>query len=225
GGAALVVYHQGEKVLDIYTGKKSEREAWQPDTLSVCYSTGKGILATLAHILVSQGLISYDVPVAEYWPEFAQQGKDQVTLAHMLSHQSGLYDIRNMVEDAREMLDWPHMLDRIAAARPRFELGADAAYQPLTFGWQVGGALEKATGKALTELMDEYLVQPLQLHGAYFGVPAHELPRVARLIQRPKADTRARVNKTYRPRKPNAIEKALQLSGQNPQDFQDAMIP
>lgn len=225
GGAALVVYHQGEKVVDIYTGQKTEQEPWQSDTLSLCYSTGKGVLATLAHILVSRGQISYDTPVAEYWPEFAQNGKGQITLAHMLSHQSGLYDIRNIIQDAREMLDWPHMLERIAAAKPRFELGTDAAYQPLTFGWQVGGALEKATGKTLTELMEEYLVRPLQLHGAYFGVPEQELSRVARLIQRPKTDPRSRADKTHQPRKPNVMQRALQLSGQNPQDFQDAMIP
>ena len=225
GGAALVVYHQGEKVLDIYTGKKSEQELWQPDTLSVCYSTGKGVLATLAHILVSHGLISYDTPVAEYWPEFAQQDKDQITLAHILSHQSGLYDIRNIIEDAREMVDWPHILQRVAAARPRFALGTDAAYQPLTFGWQVGGALEKATGKTLAELMEQYLVQPLQLDGAYFGVPEHELLRVARPIHRKKEQTRSRADQTHQPRKPNLMERALELSGQNPQDFQDAMIP
>lgn len=55
GGAALVVYFQGQKVVDIYTGKKSVTENWQPDTMSLCYSTGKGVLATLAHILVSKG--------------------------------------------------------------------------------------------------------------------------------------------------------------------------
>ncbi len=95
GGAALVVYFQGQKVVDIWTGKKSAEEAWQSNTPSVCYSTGKGVLATLAHILVSQGFLDYDTPVAKYWPEFAQNGKSQITLRHMLSHQSGLYDIRN----------------------------------------------------------------------------------------------------------------------------------
>jgi CubicO group peptidase (beta-lactamase class C family) len=71
--------------------------------MSLCYSTGKGVLATLAHILVSQGYLDYDRPVAEYWPEFAQKGKENITLAHMLSHQSGLFDIRNLIDDATEM--------------------------------------------------------------------------------------------------------------------------
>lgn len=227
GGAALVVYFKGQKVVNIYTGMKSETEQWQSDSMSVCYSTGKGILATLAHILVSKGLIEYDRPVAEYWPEFAQHGKERMTLAHMLSHQSGLFDIRHLIEDASEMADWSHMLERIEAAKPRFDVATDAAYQPLTFGWQVGGALEKATNMTLASLMQEYLVEPLALDGAYFGVPTHELNRVARPIFKKKSQVSEQKPsaKTSQARKPNLMEKALTLSGQNPQDFQDAMIP
>lgn len=224
GGAALVIYFQGQKVLDIYTGKKSENEAWQEDTMSLCYSTGKGVLATLAHILASQGLIDYDRPVADYWPEFAQQAKDKITLAHMLSHQSGLFDIRNIIDDAAEMANWPQMLERIAAAKPRFKVATDAAYQPLTFGWQVGGALEKATGQSLQSLMQQYLVQPLELDGAYFGVPAQELTRVARPIFPTQSSSQVKVKKTAA-RKPNLMERVLIWSGQSPQDFQDGMIP
>lgn len=230
GGAALVVYFQGCKVVDIWTGKKSATESWQADTLSLCYSTGKGVLSTLAHILVSEGFLDYDTPVATYWPEFSQQGKDKITLRHMLSHQSGLYDIRNLVADASEMADWPHMLDVIAQAKPRFEVATDVAYQPLTFGWQVGGVLKKATGKPLAELMHHYLVEPLQLDAAYFGVPKEKLAEVARIMPQQKvlkdkaqnADTQV---KPQQARKASPLDKLLELSGQNPQDFQDAMIP
>src|SRR5690606_13222627 len=169
----------------------------------------------------------YDRMVAEYWPEFAQKGKKNINLAHMLSHQSGLFDIRNIIDDATEMTDWSHMLDRIAAAEPRFQVATDAAYQPLTFGWQVGGVLEKATGKKLGELMQEYLVQPLQLNGAYFSVPTHELARVALpIILKPKAaKSQTQPAKKTVPRQPNLMERALVFSGQDPQDFQDGMIP
>ncbi|MGL5159285.1 MAG: serine hydrolase domain-containing protein, partial [Acinetobacter junii] len=144
GGAALVVYFQGQKVVDIFTGKKSQEQDWQSDTLAMCYSTGKGILATLAHILVSEGLLDYDQPIAHYWPEFSQNGKANITLRHVLSHQSGLFDIRNTIETATEMLDWSHMLDVVAAATPRFAAGQSYAYQPLTYGWILGGVIEKA---------------------------------------------------------------------------------
>ncbi|HRA91954.1 MAG TPA: serine hydrolase domain-containing protein, partial [Acinetobacter sp.] len=143
GGAALTVYFQGQKVVDIYTGKKSLAEDWQADTLSMCYSTGKGILATLTHILVSEGFLEYDQPIAQHWPEFAQNGKGNITLRHVLSHQSGLFDIRNTIDTATEMLDWPHMLKVIEQATPRFSAGQGFAYQPLTYGWIIGGVLKK----------------------------------------------------------------------------------
>ncbi len=230
GGAALVVYFQGQKVVDIWTGKKSETENWQADTLSLCYSTGKGVLSTLAHILVSAGFLDYDIPAARYWPEFAQQGKAKISLRHMLSHQSGLYDIRNLVADASEMADWQHMLEVIAQAKPRFEVATDAAYQPLTFGWQVGGLLEKATGKTLAELMQHYLIAPLHLDAAYFGVPKEKLADVARIIVQQKVSKNTLQNtqpqvKPAQLRKASPLDKLLELSGQNPQDFQDAMIP
>jgi len=227
GGAALVVYFQGQKVVDIFTGKKSQEEDWQADTLAMCYSTGKGILATLAHILVSEGLLEYDQPIAHYWPEFAQNGKANITLRHVLSHQSGLFDIRNMIDAATEMLDWSHMLDVVAAATPRFAAGQSFAYQPLTYGWILGGVIEKAAKQPLNWLMQRYLVQPLELDGAYFGTPASELDRVARLLVKPKAptSTKPQAKKNSQPRKVSLSERLLELSGQNPQDFQDAMIP
>lgn len=225
GGAALVVYFQGQKVVDIYTGKKSATENWQSNTLSMCYSTGKGVLSTLAHILVSEGFLNYDTPVAQYWPEFAQNGKAKITLRHILSHQSGLYDIRNQIETASEMADWNHMLDVIAKAKPRFELGTGAAYQPLTFGWLVGGVLEKATGKSLSDLMQHYLVDPLALDGAYFGVAESELARVARPLAKLKRDPKPSLQAKPKQKKASPFEKAIEWSGQNPQDFQDAMIP
>ena len=228
GGAALAVYFQGHKVVDIYTGKKSFTEQWRENTLSVCYSTGKGVLATLAHILVSEDLVEYDVPVAYYWPEFARHNKENITLRHILSHQSGLYDIRNMIDDAREMLDWTHMLHVFEQATPRFAINEGNAYQALTFGWLVGGILEKATGRSLTDLMQTYLVKPLNLDGAYFGVPVSELGRVARLI--PKKQNVERAHETQKRKVPKThkasfVDKLITWTGQNPQDFQDAMIP
>lgn len=228
GGAALTVYFQKEKVIDIYTGQKSLTEQWNEQTLSVCYSTGKGILATLAHILVSEGYLDYDTPIVNYWSEFGENGKQNMTLRHILSHQSGLYDIRNIINSAVEMADWQHMLKVLEKATPRFAIGTDIAYQALTFGWLVGGVLEKATQQPLTVLMQKYLVEPLQLDGAYFGVPNTELNRVARLIQKAipeqKAEGKSTKNKAKQ-RKTSFSDKLVELSGQNPQDFLDAMVP
>lgn len=227
GGAALAVYFRGEKVVDIFTGQKSATEAWRANTLSICYSTGKGVLATLAHILVSQGLLSYDQPIAEYWPEFAQNGKEKMTLRHILSHQSGLFDIRNNIAKAAEMSDWQHMLNVMENAQPRFGMGEQNAYQALTFGWLVGGILEKASKRSLSELMQNELVQPLDLDGAYFGVPQAELSRVAKPFAKPKAaeKSNSQQKQSTKRHKFNFSEKLIQWSGQDPQDFLDAMVP
>ena len=234
GGAALAVYFAGEKVVDIHTGKKTQKELWQDDTLSICYSTGKGILATLAHILVSHRFLDYDQPIADYWPEFAQHGKEKLSLRHLLSHESGLYDIRNIIAQASEMSDWQHMLKVMERIQPRFEIGSEHAYQALTFGWLVGGAIEKATQRPLQELMKLYLVEPLELDGAYFGVPEHEIARVAKPLNYQDPEMRALKaeqkknqvhNKTQKKHKPDLIGKVIELSGQNPEDFLDAMVP
>lgn len=229
GGAALAVYFQGKKVVDIYTGKKSNTEQWNAQTLSVCYSTGKGVLATLAHIIVSEGFLDYDTPVAKFWPEFGQNGKQNMTLRHILSHQSGLYDIRNVIDRAVEMADWQHMLTVMEQATPRFSVGSDIAYQALTFGWLVGGVLEKATQQTLTTLLQKYLVEPLELDGAYFGIPAFELDRVARLMTKAepiqKNESRTEKAKVKNKTIASFSDKLIELSGQNPQDFVDAMVP
>ena len=229
GGAALAVYFQGEKVVDIYTGKKSDTEQWNEQTLSVCYSTGKGVLATLAHILVNEGFLDYDTPIVNFWPEFGQNGKENMTLRHILSHQSGLYDIRNLIAQAVEMADWQHMLQVMEQATPRFPVGTDIAYQALTFGWLVGGVLEKATQQPLATLLQKYLVEPLELDGAYFGIPESELDRVARLIPKAvpveKFETQVEKPKKKNKSKISFSDKLVELSGQNPQDFLDAMVP
>ena len=226
GGAALAVYFQGQKVADIYTGQKSQDEQWQADTLSICYSTGKGVLAALAHIMVSRGILDYDLPIAHYWPEFAQNGKAQMTLRHLLSHQSGLYDVRNNIAEASEMADWQHMLEVMAQAKPRFSFGEDLAYQPLTFGWLVGGVLEKASSQSLAVLMQRYLIEPLALDGAYFGVPDAQLHRVARLLPKPQSEAAAPQASGKNPaRKASPLDRLAAFSRQNPQDYQDAMIP
>ena len=232
GGASLVVYYNNEKVVDIYTGKASIESDWDNDTMAMCYSTGKGILATLAHIIVSEGFLTYEQPIADYWPAFAQNGKEKITLADVLAHRTGLFDIRGITENAQIMNDWEQMLVRIELAKPRFKPTTEYAYQALTFGWLVGGILEKATGKSLNALMQQYLVDPLQLDGAYFGTPQNQLDRIAKpfkLIQRTQSahtQSEAKIKPSQsKAKKLSLTDRLIEFSGQNPQDFIDAMVP
>ena len=102
GGAAACVYHRGEKVVDIWGGTRdAEGTPWEEDTISISFSTTKGVASTLLHRYVDRGLIDYDTPVSTYWPEFAQGGKERTTVRQVMCHESGLYGIQDMIEHGR----------------------------------------------------------------------------------------------------------------------------
>lgn len=238
GGAALAVYHRGHKVADLWTGWQSAGQPWQADTLSMSYSTGKGVLATLAHRLVDQGLLDYDAPVVTWWPEFGQAGKQALTLRQVMSHSAGLDDVRSLTRSAAELLDWPLMLERLAQARPRFEPGSAVAYQALSFGYLVGGIIEKATGVPLSQALQQYLTTPLELdQEAFFGVPDVALDRVALPFAQvnptpgtatasiaPSASPKPSLT-SVTPRPLGLTERLLQWSGQDLQDIENALRP
>lgn len=144
GGAAVCVYHQGERVVDLWGGFRNEAgKPWESDTLALSYSTTKGVASTLLHILADRDLLDYDEPVARYWPEFAQAGKEQITVRQLMGHQAGLYDIRSMISEATQMLDWRVMVDALAASPPVHTPGAAEGYHGLTYGWLVGELVQR----------------------------------------------------------------------------------
>jgi CubicO group peptidase (beta-lactamase class C family) len=191
GGAAVCIYFRGACVMDAWSGAKNEiGDRWRSDTLAMSYSTTKGVLATLALALVDRGAFDYDDPVARYWPEFAQQGKEGVTIRHLLSHQAGLHDVRSLVDRADRMLDWEFMTRRLAAARPAFEPGTRPGYHGLTFGWLVGEVIRRVTQGTVNDALRTLLAVPLALDGAYIGAPREARHRLAQLLfseARPKS--------------------------------------
>ncbi len=232
GGAAISVYFQGKQVAELYTGDANKDEEWTAEHMALSYSTGKAVLATLVHILVSEGFLDYDKPIAQYWQAFGQHDKDKITLRHILSHQSGLYDIRHTISSAAQMLEWQDMLAAYEQATPRFAPGTATAYQALSFGWLVGGVIEKVMQQPLAQVLNHYLVEPLELDGVYFGVPADQLHRVARPIKKAEEDQpRPQVQKPHKPlnadgRRPLSFtERVISLSGINPYDADDALVP
>ena len=186
GGAAVCVYHRGEKVVDIWGGTRDAAgNPWQADTLSLSFSTTKGVVSTLLHVFADRGQIDYDARVADYWPEFAQAGKEGITVRHLLSHEAGLYAIADVVEHASEMLDWDQMVRRLAAAIPRHAPGAAHGYHALTYGWLAGELVRRVAGmKPISELLATELAAPLGLDGLFCGVPADQHQRCAQVFGR-----------------------------------------
>ncbi len=206
GGAAIAVYHRGELVAEVAAGTRDRSgRPFDPDTLSLCMSTGKGVMATLLHVLVDRGVVELDTPVARYWPGFAKNGKERITVRQAASHRAGLYSIGRLIESSEEMFDWEHMVEVVENMSPVHAPDADFGYHAWTGGWVIGEVLQKATGESFPALTKRYLADPLGLDGLYMGLPESELPRVAEffipaiprkiLKGRPKG-VRARVRKT-----------------------------
>ncbi len=186
GGGAVAVYHRGRAVVDMWGGVRDETDGadelpWERDTVAMCFSTTKGVASTAIHVLADRGLLSYDDRVADHWPEFAQAGKEDVTIRHVLTHSAGLHRIRSLVSGADRMLDWDHMVDALAAARPAYRPGTRHGYHALTYGWLAGEIVRRASGVPVAEFVRAELADPLGLDGLTLGLPASERHRVAPL--------------------------------------------
>lgn len=230
GGAALTVYHRGQIVVDIWGGTRNKQGTpWTADTLALSFSTTKGIASTLLHILADRGAIAYDERVAHYWPEFGQNGKAQITVRQLLTHEAGLYHLRDMIDDCAEMNDWDHMLGIMERAAPLHTPGRSNGYHGLTYGWLIGGVLEKATGLRFGELLRRELAEPLHLDGCFIGLPEQELHRAARLIRRDPKPRPTGPRPERKPRTPSLQERlianSLALTGFDNETTKLALLP
>lgn len=191
GGASVAVYHRGRLVVDLWGGVRNPaREPWARDTLAMCWSTTKGVTATCAHVLADRGELDYDERVATYWPEFAQNGKGRITVRQVLSHSAGLHRFGTIVDHGSRMLDWEHMTDALARAKPAYEPGTSVGYHALTFGWLVGELVRRISGTPIEEFVQKEIARPLGLSGLYIGCPPDQRHRVAPLAPMSPAFTR-----------------------------------
>lgn len=192
GGCSLTIFYQGEKATSLGAGVAfadgDKQIPFTPSTLSLNFSTGKGILVTLIHVLVSQKLIDYDTPIAQYWQNFGQNGKQAITLRQVLSHEAGLFDITSVTEHAKDMLDWQVMIAKIEqmTISPSAIIAQQhgeklVAYSALVSGWVLGGLIEQVTALSLQQALEKYLLEPLNLVGqVYMGVPTDKIDQVTK---------------------------------------------
>jgi CubicO group peptidase (beta-lactamase class C family) len=189
GGGSLAVYVEGEPVVDVWTGW-SDRHGevpWTADTGAMVFSASKGVAATVLHRLVDRGLLSYDEPVARYWPEFGVNGKADITVRDMLRHRAGLSHLQGVTRD--ELLDHRLMEERIAAA-PVDRYAGRAAYHAFTYGWLVSGLARAITGMGMRDLFRREIAQPLDTDGVHLGRPPRDAPTKVAQIMFPQ-NTRA----------------------------------
>lgn len=178
GGGALSVYVDGEPVVDVWTGwsDREGRVPWSADTGAMVFSAGKGVASTVLHRLVDRGLLSYDDPIARYWPEFGANGKSAITVREMMRHTTGLSRLGTITTE--QLLDHRFMEERLAAARVD-RLAGRAAYHAFTFGWLASGLARAITGKGMRELFRAEVAQPLDIDGIHLGRPPADGPTKA----------------------------------------------
>ncbi|MEV4383373.1 serine hydrolase domain-containing protein [Streptosporangium sp. NPDC049644] len=181
-GAAVGVYLHGRKVVDLWGGIADPETGrrWERDTLQVVYSTTKGVTAACAHLLAQRGELDLDAPVADYWPEFAANGKDGIPVRWLLTHQAGLPVIDHPITPA-EAIAWDPMVTALAAQRPSWEPGTEHGYHGLTYGWLVGEVVRRVSGRSLGAFLAEEIAAPLGLD-LWIGLPEAERHRVSRII-------------------------------------------
>ncbi|OMQ29597.1 beta-lactamase family protein (plasmid) [Rhodococcus qingshengii] len=182
GGGALAVYLEGEPVLDIWSGWSTRDTRWNASTVSVSFSTGKGVASTVLHRVAERGLIDYDAPIAKYWPEFAYAGKDDVTVRQLLTHRAGLHRIRGLVTGRLAMLDHDGMANALASATPDIRRLDSPGYHAVTFGSLVAELTTRATGTSFTDLVRTEIAEPLDIPDFWFKVPEDERHRIAKLF-------------------------------------------
>lgn len=188
-GGALVIYQNGREVVNVSVGQALPNQPWTDQTLSVNFSIGKGVLATLVAALVSQGLLNYDVPIVQYWQKFGTNGKQNITLRHILTHTSGLFNITTLTQSLDDLLDWQAMGELVANMpidTPRGQEVHDyaSAYSALISGWVLGHVVERVTKLKLQDALDEYVSIPLGIKGQlYYGVPSDKVAQIAKPVR------------------------------------------
>ena len=183
-GARVAVLRDGESVVDLWGGYRTEQRdvEWDDRTLVCCMSVSKGVTALAAHLLADRGLLDYEAPVAKYWPQFAQSGKDKITVRQALSHQASLAIIDSA--EPGDALDWERFTAKIAAQRPNWPPGTNEAYHSLTYGYIVGEIVRRIDGRRIEKFIAEEIARPLEAD-FIIGCTDADLERVALQIPNP----------------------------------------
>lgn len=172
-GGACSAYYRGEKVVDLWGGIRNEAtgEPWEQDTMAIIYSATKGLAAMTLALAHSRGWLDYEERVCTYWPEFAQQGKERITVRQLLSHQAGLYALDEPI-DRSVVADLDRLAAVLARQKPAWEPGSRQAYHAITLGYYQGELLRRIDPRhrTLGQFFQDEIAIPLGL-AAYIRLP------------------------------------------------------
>lgn len=180
-GASCSVYVAGRPVVDLWGGLADSKtnRTWNRDTIALVASTTKGATAICAHLLAQRGELDLDAPVVNYWPEFGANGKDQIPVRWLLSHQAGLPVVDGPLT-FEDVCAWDPVIRALEAQKPEWKPGTEHVYHSATFGYLVGEVVRRISGKSLGTFFADEVAGPLGLH-AWIGLPEEQEPNVARI--------------------------------------------
>ena len=182
GGGAYCAYVEGEPVVDLWAGQADKGVPWRRDTSTIIMSATKGLAAMCVEVLADRGHIDIDAPVARYWPEFAQNGKERVLVRHVLMHTAGLFGFEGQTDitrlDGTGWDDYEAISAGFAAAPLEWEPGTQHGYHALSVGWLLAEIVKRASGRSLGTYFREEIAEPLGLE-TWIGTPAAELHHTA----------------------------------------------
>lgn len=188
-GACFCMTLEGKPVVDIWAGYADEAKTrpWDKDTIVNVYSTTKTMTALTALFLADKGELDFAAPVAKYWPEFAANGKADVTVAQLMSHSAGLSGWKEPLV-REDLYDWDKATSLLAAQAPYWKPGTAPGYHAMTQGYLVGEVIRRVSGETVGKLFAKEIAGPL---GADFhiGLPSTEDHRVADLTPPPASGT------------------------------------
>jgi CubicO group peptidase (beta-lactamase class C family) len=180
-GAALAVYRDGRKVVDLWGGTRDVdgTAPWERDTAQIVRSATKGVAAAALLLLHQRGELDLDAPVGTYWPEYKAAGKERTLVRHVLAHRAGIPVLDRPLTLA-EAADPERAAAAVAAQAPVWEPGTDHGYHAHTYSWLTGELIRRVTGRAPGEWIAREIAQPV---GADFwlGPPAEVDARVGRV--------------------------------------------
>lgn len=210
-GASLCVNVDGEKVIDLWGGWRDKQHSspWTADTIVAVFSATKTVTSLAVLMLVDRGLLDLNAPVANYWPEFAQNGKEKVLVRHLLSHTAGLPAWEPPFSMA-EAMDVATSTARLAAQAPWWEPGTRGSYHASSFGHLNGELVRRVTGMTLSQFIAQEITGPLDA-SFYLGLSEATLGRVATIYPAPEKQVSPTREATVAANEHLSVERAISV--------------
>jgi CubicO group peptidase (beta-lactamase class C family) len=226
-GAAVAVTLDGAPVVDLWGGWRDEARTlhWQRDTIVNVWSLGKAVTAICLLRLVDRGLVDLDAPVARYWPEFAQGGKETLPARFLLTHQAGLPAVRAPLPPGANVTSWQTMTEALAAQPPWWTPGERFGYHTNTFGFLAGEVVRRVDGRSFGAFLREEIAAPFDIDFLVGFGPEHDA-RVAEWIPY-RAEPGEESQRPWLERDPatlDGVELARILAYRNPPPLPDAGV-